>query len=105
MAYVAKVSISSSAHMGNAIEYIEKEEKALKLEEFKKALADKHAKFFIIDAVNLARQIGLGGRTNTILQNMFPSEQRATLISIDSFIFSVIMIVLSPLAGMFFAMW
>lgn len=44
-------------------------------------------------------------RTNTILQNMFPSEQRATLISIDSFIFSVIMIVLSPLAGMFFTMW
>ena len=44
-------------------------------------------------------------RTNTILQNMFPSEQRATLISIDSFVFSMIMIVLSPIAGYFFEMW
>ena len=44
-------------------------------------------------------------RTNAILQDMFPSEQRATLISIESFSFSVIMIVLSPLAGLFFAWW
>ncbi len=44
-------------------------------------------------------------RTNTILQGMFPSEQRATLISIESFTFSVIMIVLSPLAGLFFTWW
>ena len=44
-------------------------------------------------------------RTNTILQNMFPSEQRATLISIDSFTFSMIMIVLSPLAGVLFSHW
>jgi len=44
-------------------------------------------------------------RTNTRLQNMFPSEQRATLISIESFTFSVIMIVLSPLAGLFFTIW
>ena len=44
-------------------------------------------------------------RTNTILQGMFPSEQRATLISIESFTFSVIMIVLSPLAGLFFEWW
>lgn len=42
-------------------------------------------------------------RTNTILQDMFPSEQRATLISIESFTFSMIMIVMSPLAGMFFS--
>lgn len=42
-------------------------------------------------------------RTNTILQDMFPSEQRATLISMESFIFSMIMIVLSPLAGVFFS--
>ncbi|MGM9899428.1 MAG: pyruvate:ferredoxin (flavodoxin) oxidoreductase [Bacilli bacterium] len=39
--------------------------------EFKRALAEKHAKFYIIDAVHLARQIGLGGRTNTILQSAF----------------------------------
>ncbi len=44
-------------------------------------------------------------RTNTILQDMFPSEQRATLISIESFTFSVIMIVLSPLAGILFSHW
>ena len=44
-------------------------------------------------------------RTNTILQGMFPSEQRATLISIESFTFSVLMIVLSPLAGLFFTRW
>ncbi|MCM1266867.1 MAG: MFS transporter [Bacteroidales bacterium] len=44
-------------------------------------------------------------RTNAILQDMFPSEQRATLISIESFTFSVIMVVLSPLAGFFFSWW
>lgn len=44
-------------------------------------------------------------RTNTILQNMFPSEQRATLISIESFTFSMIMIVLSPIAGVLFSRW
>ncbi|MBQ7433489.1 MAG: hypothetical protein IJV50_08565 [Lachnospiraceae bacterium] len=44
-------------------------------------------------------------RTNAILQNMFPSKQRATLTSIESFSFSVVMIVLSPLAGFFFTYW
>ena len=44
-------------------------------------------------------------RTNTLLQNMFPSEQRATLISVESFTFSMIMIVLSPLAGIMFSHW
>ncbi|MBP3540677.1 MAG: MFS transporter [Clostridia bacterium] len=44
-------------------------------------------------------------RTNAILQDMFPSEQRATLTSIDSFSFSVVMIVLSPLAGLVFSHW
>lgn len=44
-------------------------------------------------------------RTNALLQDMFPSEQRATLASIESFSFSVIMIVLSPLAGFFFTYW
>jgi len=44
-------------------------------------------------------------RTNAKLADMFPSEQRATLISISSFTFSVIMIVLSPLAGYFFSIW
>ncbi len=44
-------------------------------------------------------------RTDRKLQDMFPSEQRATLISISSFTFSVIMIMLSPLAGWFFERW
>lgn len=44
-------------------------------------------------------------RTDAKLQEMFPSEQRATLISMGSFTFSVIMIVLSPLAGYFFSIW
>lgn len=44
-------------------------------------------------------------RTNAVLQDMFPSEQRATLTSMESFSFSVIMIVLSPLAGFFFTYW
>lgn len=44
-------------------------------------------------------------RTNAILQDMFPSKQRATLISIESFTFSMVMIVLSPLAGVLFSNW
>lgn len=37
----------------------------------KKALAEKNAKVYIIDAVNLAVEIGLGNRTNTIMQSAF----------------------------------
>jgi pyruvate-ferredoxin/flavodoxin oxidoreductase len=37
----------------------------------KRTLAKKQAKFYIIDAVTLAREIGLGNRTNTILQSAF----------------------------------
>ena len=37
----------------------------------KRALAEKKAKFYIIDAVTLAREIGLGNRTNTIMQSAF----------------------------------
>lgn len=44
-------------------------------------------------------------RTNALLQDMFPSQQRATLTSVESFSFSVIMIVLSPLAGFVFTYW
>lgn len=44
-------------------------------------------------------------RTNAKLQDMFPSEQRATLTSVESFIFSTVMIVLSPLAGFVFSVW
>ncbi|MCL1949312.1 MAG: pyruvate:ferredoxin (flavodoxin) oxidoreductase, partial [Turicibacter sp.] len=38
---------------------------------FKKLLAEKQAKFYIIDAVHLAKEIGLGRRTNTIMQSAF----------------------------------
>ena len=38
---------------------------------FKKQLAEKEAKFYIIDAVTLANEIGLGRRTNTIMQSAF----------------------------------
>lgn len=44
-------------------------------------------------------------RTDALLQDMFPSKQRATLTSVQSFSFSVIMIVLSPLAGFVFTYW
>ncbi len=44
-------------------------------------------------------------RTNARIQDMIPSEQRATLTSIESFTFSVVMIVLSPLAGIVFTVW
>ena len=44
-------------------------------------------------------------RTNAKLQKMFPSEQRATLTSVESLSFSLIMIVLSPLAGYLFTIW
>ena len=38
---------------------------------FKKQLADKKAKFYVIDALTLAKEIGLGNRTNTIMQSAF----------------------------------
>ena len=43
----------------------------LQTAEYKKQLAEKHAKFYIIDANSLAAKIGLGRRTNTILQSAF----------------------------------
>ena len=38
---------------------------------FKKQLAEKKAKFYIIDATSIAHKIGMGRRTNTILQSAF----------------------------------
>lgn len=37
----------------------------------KRALAEKKAKFYIINAIEIARSLGLGNRTNTILQASF----------------------------------
>ena len=48
----------------------------------KQALAKKHAKFYTVDAIKLAREVGMGGRINTIMQaaffklaNVIPYEQ------------------------------
>jgi len=37
----------------------------------KNKLAAKHAKFYIINAIDLARKVGMGGRTNTTMQAAF----------------------------------
>ncbi len=37
----------------------------------KRTLAQKHANLYVIDAISIARGLGLGGRTNTILQSAF----------------------------------
>ncbi len=37
----------------------------------KNALAEKKARLYVIDAIKIARKLGLGGRTNTILQSAF----------------------------------
>ena len=42
-------------------------------------------------------------RTDILLNTMIPSDQRATLMSVNSFAFSMVMIVLSPIFGMIFA--
>lgn len=44
-------------------------------------------------------------KTDVALNNAVPSEQRSTLISVSSFIFSCVMIVLSPLAGVIFSIF
>ena len=41
-------------------------------------------------------------RTDALLNDRFPSSQRATLVSVSSLCFSLVMIALSPLAGWFF---
>lgn len=47
----------------------------------KRALAQKHAKFYTIDAIHIAQELGLGNRTNTILQAAF--FKLTTVIPID----------------------
>lgn len=42
-------------------------------------------------------------RTDALLNDRFPSSQRATLVSVSSLCFSLVMIVLSPVAGWWFA--
>ncbi|MCR5416924.1 MAG: MFS transporter [Pseudobutyrivibrio sp.] len=42
-------------------------------------------------------------RTDIVLNNMIPSNQRATLMSINAFTFSVVMIIMSPIFGWLFS--
>ena len=50
----------------------DEEETIKRLPDFVKAtLAKKHIKFYLINASKIAEEIGLGGRTNTILQSAF----------------------------------
>ena len=42
-------------------------------------------------------------RSDITLNHMIPSEQRATLVSVNSFAFSVVMIILSPVFGVIFS--
>ena len=51
--------------------YNAEETKALLPDSVKHILAAKHINFYIINATKIAREIGLGGRTNTILQSAF----------------------------------
>ena len=37
----------------------------------KKTIAEKHLKFYTIDAVKIAEEIGLGGRINMVMQTVF----------------------------------
>jgi pyruvate-ferredoxin/flavodoxin oxidoreductase len=40
-------------------------------DDMKKSIGEKHIRFYIINAVDLAKELGLGSRTNTILQAAF----------------------------------
>lgn len=68
-----------------------------------------HSKMYILMTLGgflaAAGDDALQVRTNAILQDRFPSWQRATLTSMESFTFSAIMIWLSPLAGILFTYW
>ncbi len=73
--YVEKYDMLSSLKEGGRflLNTLKSEEELLEFmpNSFKKALADKKAKLYIIDAITLAREIGLGNRTNTIMQSAF----------------------------------
>jgi len=74
-AYVEKYDMLSCLKDGGTflLNTVHNEEEIVKHlpNSFKIQLAKKNAKFYIIDAVHLAREIGLGSRTNTILQSAF----------------------------------
>ncbi|MBR7187170.1 MAG: pyruvate:ferredoxin (flavodoxin) oxidoreductase, partial [Clostridia bacterium] len=74
-AYVTKYDMVSALKDGGTFllnspwtaEEMEKELPA----SMKQLLAKKHAKFYTIDAIKLAKQVGMGGRINTIMQAAF----------------------------------
>jgi pyruvate-ferredoxin/flavodoxin oxidoreductase len=73
--YVAKYDILSGIKEGgtfllNSLWDAEETKKRLP-DTVKKILAAKHLNFYIIDATKIATEIGLGNRTNTILQSAF----------------------------------
>ena len=73
--YVEKYDMLSLLKDGGTflLNTVKNEEELVKFmpNSFKIALAKKHIKFFVIDAITLAREIGLKNRTNTILQSAF----------------------------------
>ncbi len=74
-AYVTKYDMVSALKDGGTFllnspwtaEEMEKELPA----SMKRLLAKKHAKFYTIDAIKLAKEVGMGGRINTIMQAAF----------------------------------
>ena len=73
--YLVKYDMTSTLKQGGRflINTVKSEEELIEYmpNSFKRALAEKNAKLYMIDAVNLGVQIGLGKRTNTILQSAF----------------------------------
>lgn len=73
--YVQKYNVLSQLKMGGTVLLnTERESKDLEAwlpNAFKKTLAEKKAKFYIINANAIATKIGLGKRTNTVLQSAF----------------------------------
>ena len=73
--YVVKFDMLKNLKNGGTFllntEFDEKEVVDYLPNRLKKQLADKNAKFFIINANKLASEIGMGRRTNTILQSAF----------------------------------
>ena len=73
--YVVKFDMLKNLKKGGTFllntEFDEKEVVDYLPNRLKKQLADKNAKFFIINANKIASEIGMGRRTNTILQSAF----------------------------------
>ncbi|HQM06745.1 MAG TPA: pyruvate:ferredoxin (flavodoxin) oxidoreductase, partial [Bacilli bacterium] len=73
--YIEKYDMLSKLKVGGRflLNTVKNEEELMQFmpNSFKKELAKKNAKLYIIDAISLAREIGLGNRTNTIMQSSF----------------------------------